>query len=297
MWRLSGANLATPPIAVDPNPRIYTAKSGKKINMADVEIQEGYALAKEKGLTTHAECRLLDKVWHKAGCDRYVTEQVMPPHIRQEHFDSGKTTEQCRAEVNAYYEVYVRDLAETGHDRAPNAVTKRHWLPELKECQNYDNLRIDKVIYQPTYRLDAILNRVEQGAPISEEDRSVVLKDSDLVATFPEHKYKRAYLAKREYFFQIAGGLIKPRAPAAPPPLLSCAEYQARLDELVKIERQTIEAQAALDRKVGEDNRQWATLNQRRIDWLWDWKSNTDGAKVAGCNIMTTQKTDEVVEK
>ena len=265
---------------------IYRDKNGNRINEPDYEITAGYDLAKKNSITSHATCNSMAKIFQAEGCHRYVTEQKhFPSHVRQENFDSGKTTEQCRAEVNAYYEPLIQDIREKGDDWAATVQAQKHWFPETQECQNFDNIRISKVIYEPTSRLQEILKKIELGGAITEEDRTVVLNDLAEASKFPDHPAKLSYIEKSDYFFKIADGKIKPQAKSNLQ--LSCREYQEKIDGLKKLERKTIEAQAKLKRSDGvvTDSAQWNALNQSRIDRLLDWKIYTDGAKTAGCSV------------
>ena len=55
---------------------------------------------------------------HGASLHQYVSEnKKIPPHVKQGDWGSGKTTAQCVAEVNAYYEASTQDWRERGNDR------------------------------------------------------------------------------------------------------------------------------------------------------------------------------------
>jgi hypothetical protein len=271
----------------DPEPveePIYRNKDGKRINEAEYHSMSGYDGAKQHGITTHAECKRMGKTFEAYGCHRYVTEQKhFPPHIRQGNFGSDKTTAQCLAEVNAYWEPVLQDMREQGDDHAANVRAAKDWWPDQQECQNYDNIRIGEVIHKPASRLQTILNKVEDGGSISDQDRATVLNDLVRVSNFPDNPYKQAYIEKSKYFFQLADGKIQ--LPKKIRLKLSCREFQAKLDELVRAERETVAAQAELKRSHGviTNGAKWDSLNQSRIDRLSDFKVYTDDAKAAGC--------------
>jgi len=290
LLKLSGVDLPGPPPVEEAPEPIYHDKSGKRINEPDYRIMVGHDRAQASGIASHAECKNMAKIFEAEGCHRFVTAQkAIPPHIRQENFGSGKTTTQCRDEVNAYWEPLIQDMREEGKDHAAGSWTRRNWMPELAECQNYDNIRIGDVIHKPASRLQDLVKKAEDGGRITEPERAMVLKDLTGVSAFPDNPYKQAYLAQSDYFFQLADGTIKP--PEKTPLQLSCPEFQARLDELRQAEQETNAAQARLKRSDGvvTDGAQWKALNQVRLDRLWDWKLYTDGAKAAGCAMADSR--------
>ncbi len=204
---LNGINLNPQQAELDDEPVHYDV-SGKRVNQADRDLQMGRDQAQEMGITSHAACKATFKVGLKArGCHRYVTEQKHIPHlVRQGNWIGGKTTEQCLAEVDAYWGPVVQDEREQGDDHAASSWTRRNWLPEREECQNYDNVRIGKVVYEPTARLERLLQLLAQGGRVTEQDKTVVRQDMLLVSTFPDHAAKRAYFDKVDQFFQRADG-------------------------------------------------------------------------------------------
>lgn len=203
---LNGVNLSPAPAAVEDEP-VYHDKDGKRINEVDHGILAGREQAQAQGITSHAACKTAFKGYLVMGCHRYMTEQKhIPPYVHQGNWNGGKTTAQCEAEVNAYWRAATQDEREQGNDRAADSWTRRSWMPDLKECQNYDNVRIGKVVYEPTARLDKLLGHMAQGARATEEDQAMVRKDMQLVSRFPDHEAKRAYMAKADRFFELVGG-------------------------------------------------------------------------------------------
>jgi hypothetical protein len=203
---LNGINLDPAPPAVEEE-AVYHDKNGKRINQPEHEILMGHDQAEAQAITSHAACKAAFKGFMTMGCHRYVTEQKnIPPYVRQGNWIGGKTTEQCRAEVNAYWQAVTQDQREKGDGHAADVWTRRSWSPDLQECQNYDNLRISKVIYKPTERLDKLLQQMAEGGRAMKQDKAVVRQDILLVSTYPDHEAKRAYLAKADRFFQLADG-------------------------------------------------------------------------------------------
>lgn len=202
MMALEG--IAPPQAQAEPEKeRMILDEDGQRIHQPAQDEQRIWALAKERGYTSHAQCKqAFDRQFGQQGCDRYVTEQKhIPPHVRQGNWVGGKTTAQCRAEVDAYWRAVTQDQREMGNFHVAESWTRRTWEPEAKECQNYDNVRISWVVYEPLARLDALLAKQAQGQDITEEDKAVVRRDMALVSTYRQHKAKDAYFAKADRFF------------------------------------------------------------------------------------------------
>lgn len=263
---------------------VYRDKSGRRINQPDFEIMSGYDAAKQKQITTHADCAIAFQHFYKSGCQKYVTEQkAFPPKIQQGNWGSGKTTVQCVAEVNAYWEPRIREEQEKGGDYAAASWTRRDWGPDLKECQNYDNVRIGKVIHEPAGRLDEILKRLEQGGRATAADRETIRRDMPGVSTYPDHEYRTAYLNRAERFFQIADGTNRPIIERSL--RMSCEEIAAELDRLHAADKEDVAAQARLRRGDTITNgAEWDMLNKSRIERLSLFKRYADGAKAANCS-------------
>lgn len=126
-----------------PDP-IYLDKQGRRINEAEYHIELGRERAEKNHITSHADCRQIVQLIERRGCDRYVTEhKTFPPYVHQGNWDSGKTTAQCRDEVNAYWEAYVQEDRERGITSTsdPFSHVQENWRRELRQCENYDNFR------------------------------------------------------------------------------------------------------------------------------------------------------------
>ncbi len=262
---------------------VHHDKAGKRINQPDFEILSGYDAAKQKQISTHAACAASFQHFFKTGCQKYVTEQkIFPPRIQQGNWGSGKTTAQCVAEVNAYWEPRIQEEQEKGGAHAAASWTSRHWGPDLKECQNYDNIRIGQVIHEPAARLDEILKRLSQGGKASEADRDTIRKDMPAVSAFPDNAYRSAYLGKVERFYRLEDGSEKPFIEQ--PLQLTCEEIAAELAKLRMAEKEDVDAQASLRRgDTITDGAKWDALNKSRIDRLWSFKRYADGQKAANC--------------
>jgi hypothetical protein len=181
-------------------------------NEAGLDRKKGYEWAAERDVKSHAVCR---ERWVDAnhdsmirsGCSEYVTEQNVfkvskpfPPR----RWDA--TTAECIAEVHAYWDPLVQDMLEKGETHAAGSLMRKNVSSALRECQNLDNMRIARVIYEPQSRIDKILKRVRNGGAITEEDKQTVKTDYPGAFSFPENSYRTQYLNSAEEFFQFAGG-------------------------------------------------------------------------------------------
>jgi hypothetical protein len=175
---------------------VYVDKEGKQITAAEHALDAGYEGARTRKLASHKACAAVFKNIQLLGCQKYVTEhKVFPPHVVQGNWDSGKSTAQCRAEVEAYWNARARDENERG-----GILSHHQWSKELNDCENYDNVRVAKSVTEPTYRLDAILKRLDAGGHVTDKDRETVRKDTALVLGYPENEQRKAYLYKVERF-------------------------------------------------------------------------------------------------
>ena len=175
---------------------IYRNKSGEQVTAAEHALEVGYDGAATRKLNTHKACAAVFKNIQLIGCQKYVTEhKVFPPHVQQGDWDSGKSTATCRAEVEAYWNALARDENEKGGILSP-----RKWQGELKDCENYDRVRVANAVTEPNYRIDAILKRLDAGGHVTDKERETVRKDTELVMGYPENEQRKAYLYKVERF-------------------------------------------------------------------------------------------------
>lgn len=290
--RVSG-DLASPADVAPALPRVqeYLDKAGNRIAESEYRIEIGYETARTKGITHHRACKEMPSFHEANGCHRFVTEQKhIGPYIPQRDFASGKTSAKCREEVNAHFAPLIEDMWERGEERAASVWAQKRWMPELDQCANFDNLRILKVIHEPASRLSTLMAKAETGEPITDEDRRVVKRDLAGVLEFPDHPDRSAYIERSERFFRIVDGLEKPVVP--PPLILSCGEFQAKLDELDEAERRAVNASSALKSSPGVvvDAKRWDALNKVRIENLTTRHRYVEGAKAAGCAVAAVAR-------
>ena len=198
----------------------YRNASGEIIQQPEHDTQLGHDQAKALGVSRHADCKVQFKGWMERGCHQWVTEaKHIPPHVQQGNWVGGKTTAQCQAEVDAFWRAVTQDEREQGNAHAAEVWTRRSWMPERQECQNYDNVRITEVIYEPTDRLQTWLQKVEHGSSLTAEEQAALKRDLALVSTYPDHAAKRAYLVKVDVLLQklaAQGANQRPGAQTSP---------------------------------------------------------------------------------
>lgn len=184
-------------------------------NSADSAINEGYEWARLNDVKNHVQCksRWTDddhKALQRGGCSKYVTEvnvlNKLKPIPHHESWDDGTTTAQCVADVRAYWDLIVQDMIEQGNGQEAAARINDSVNPELKQCNNFDNIRISHVIHEPQSRLSVILRKVKAQKALSGRDKLTIRNDYPGVFDFPENEYRTKYLSTLEEIFSIAGG-------------------------------------------------------------------------------------------
>jgi hypothetical protein len=122
---------------------------------------------------------------------------------------------------------------------------------------------------------------------VPDDEQAIVLKDFTEMSKIRSQPYTVAYMNLFDEYSKRMNGEYK--EPVVTYPQISCSEYQAKIDEMAKIDKERSDAMRALKRPDGvvTDSAEHARLNQQRIDMLWEWKLYTDGAKKAGCNIAS----------
>lgn len=197
---------------------VRTDKAEKPIkepNSAEKAINEGYEWARQNDVRNHAQCRSRwtdddHNALQRGGCSKYVTEvnvvNKLKPIPHHESWDDGTTTAQCVAEVRAYWDPVLQDMIEQGNAQAVEAEINGSVNPALRQCNNFDNIRISHVIHEPQLRLAVILRKVKAGKSLSGRDKLTIRNDHPGVFDFPENEYRTKYLNTLEEIFSIAGG-------------------------------------------------------------------------------------------
>lgn len=226
-----------------------------------------------------------DSLHFISGCRNYFFEHLAQPKPAGQGRYEGMTTAECKTEVNANYELSTRLDLEDGNTHAAQSTTRRHWIPDLADCENYDKLADNTFMPKAYDRLQRLLDKLKSDQAVSEDEKAVMLKDFGDMAMLRDQPYKTAY-------FNLADEAIARMSPGYKNPTtyfpkISCEEYQAKIDETGNLDRQRVAAMQALKRPDGVvvDSARHDDLNRQRIAALWDWKFYTDGAKAAGCEI------------
>ena len=245
----------------------------------DKQYLAGRDWARENPLAKAAECQ--GPPYFTAGCRAYFFEHLAKPKPAGQGRYEGMTTAECRAEVNAKYEAAKQVDLEDGNQRSIDVTYQKRWLPELRECANYDILAAPKV----AQRLQLLLDKLKAGHVVTAEEKTGVLKDFAEMSRYEDQPYKTAYFDMFEEFFDRMNGTYK--EPVTIYPRISCEAYQIKIDEMIRLDKERVAAMQALKRADGvvTDSDRHNYLNEQRIEMLWDWKLYTDGAKAAACEI------------
>lgn len=271
----------TAPVDVPSLPTIYAS------NEFDLAVRQGYEWAQKNNVTSHSRCKAETKYPAASGCHRYVTEQKhIPP--TPTGYEMYATTGDCIAAMHAYYDPLFQDMIEQGDHHAVGVWTLKRMAPDLKSCNNFDSIRILQVIYEPLERLTALLNKSQQGTPLTDDDVEVIRKDYPGVTGFKVHEKRSQYLAMAEQLFTLAGGKARffPLAPPSGDNLAQvCGEYETRIHALKAAVHEASEQQAdAKQRNVdaaahpGQED-----LVQRQIKSINEWSELAAQSKAAGC--------------
>jgi hypothetical protein len=185
-----------------------------ELSSSELATNKGYEWARERDIRSHAQCseQWTDEnhePYERSGCSKYVSEvkvlNNLPPLPKHDGWDDGTTTAECVAEVHAHWDPLFQDMLERGEGQL-YAARQSDIADELRQCQNYDNVRIGRVIHQPQLRLNSILKRVKAGKPLTGRNKLTIRRDYPGVREFPEHEYRTRYLDTLKEVFAITGG-------------------------------------------------------------------------------------------
>ena len=194
------------------------------------------------------------------------------------------TTAECRIEVNANYEAAHQLYLTDGNPHGAEANRRRHWLPDLKQCDLIDRRTQDPMMAVAYARLDALVRKMQQGARPTDEEHATFQRDYTEVAQVPDQPYKEAYFRlAADYLERRAGNVEEVRPPQNPQ--ASCGEYTAMMEDMRKLDASRVKEMRRLKSPDGfvADGKRHDELNRQRIDMLWKWKNVSDGAKAMGC--------------
>jgi hypothetical protein len=221
------------------------------------------------------------------GCRTYFVEHLRKPKPAGTGKYEGMTTAECVEEVNGNYEAGKAIDLEHENFHSIEVTYRRSWAPELKDCENYDR-HVDSNFMPGAYaRLESAIDRLKAGQIVPDDEKATVLKDFTNMSKIREQPYTVAYMKRFEEYSKRLNGEYK--EPVIDYPQISCSQYQAKINEMIRLDRERSDAMLALKRPDGGvgDSAEHSRLNQQRIDMMWDWKLYTDGANKAGCKIVT----------
>ncbi|HJV70041.1 hypothetical protein [Ideonella sp.] len=239
----------------------------------------GRAWAEQQRPQRISQCKG-DSVHAVLGCLKWLQEQPDAP--RGWPFGATSTAE-CEVEVNANYETARQLYIAEGNPHGAEVNRRRHWLPDLRQCQLIDRHVQDPMMVQAYSRLAALVSKLQQRAPVTSEEDAAFRSDYTEMAKVPDQPYKEAYLRLAAEYLERQGGVFTDNSP--PPLQLSCEEFATRLETMRQADASRVEEMRALKGADGivRDGRRHDLLNRQRIEMLWEWKLVTDGAKAAGC--------------
>lgn len=182
-------SLPTAPIS---NPAIEAKKKGRR-------------WAEEHQVSSHRVCREgLGKGLEALACHDYVSAQKHIP--ARPDWRSHATTRACQAAVNAHWKPILDDWTEKLEYEVVAVRIRKGLVPDLKECDNIDNIRIIEAIHQPLARLEAMLAHVKAGQALNDSEIAQLGQDLPLVEGFRDHKLRSLYLAQFKVLFALLGG-------------------------------------------------------------------------------------------
>jgi hypothetical protein len=193
-----------------------SAPATVEVNEADLAVKEGAEWARSQGTATHNDCdSRFGQNLRALGCHNKVTaSKVIPPLVP---WNTHPTTRACLAAVHAHYDPWLLDMVERGNHHAARVNARRHLEPDLRQCQNVDNGRILRDVYEPLERLNATLANLRRGQPLSGAELDQLRRDIPVVEAFRPDPMRSSYLAAADELFSVVGGRerIFPLAPSS----------------------------------------------------------------------------------
>ncbi len=243
------------------------------VNEADQALQEGRQWAKTNGITRHRDCKeALGPGLRAQGCHYHVSAQKNIPPLEKDGLTEPRTRD-CVAAVRAHYDPVLQDLAEQGNHHAARVWEYKVAAPLVEQCNNIDNVRFARAVYEPMGRLNAMLDQLRAGQSLPEADLTVLRREYPEVELFRDHPERTRYLAVAEELFALLGG----RAQVFPLALPGTAR-----EEQCKALAQQV---AALKKAVHQSLEPVASSAQStRLDQLLaDWAQAQDARQKVGC--------------
>jgi hypothetical protein len=217
------------------------------------------------------------------GCRTYYFRHLQKPKPAGQGRYEGMTTAECKKEANANFEVARELYLQEGNAHGAEVRAQRSWLPELKDCENYDRLAQSKWMPAVYDRLQGLIDRMKAGGSVTPQERDQVRKDFSAMAAIEDQPYRAAYFRNADEYFSLLDGSYR-----KPPPRyahMSCEAFGKKIDKMAALDDKRVAEMQTLKRSGGliVDGARYDAINQQRIAMLWEWKYITDGAKAAGC--------------
>ncbi len=221
------------------------------------------------------------------GCRTYFVEHLRKPKPAHLGKYEGMTTAECIEEVNGNFEARKALNLEEENFVAIEVHYRKHWEPELRDCENYDK-HIELTFMPQAYgRLEKAIDRIKKGNIPTDDEQASLFKDFTEMSKIREQPYTVAYMKLFDQYSKLPNG--DPREHAIAYLQISCGEYQAKLNEMSQQVKERTNALLALQRSDGMiiESAEQQRLDRQRTEIMSDWTLYTDGAKKAGCNIAT----------
>jgi hypothetical protein len=157
-----------------------------------LQEEEGMRWAQENTPAKASECKGLPHV--ALGCRRYYMAHLVKPKPAGQGKYEGMTSAECKAEVNANFELSEQLDLEAGNLRSIEVTRRRSWIPELADCDNFDKMVENAFMPQAWSRLDKILERMKAGAAPTAGEQAEVLTDYTTMSAIRDQPYKASYM-------------------------------------------------------------------------------------------------------
>jgi len=266
-----------------PSAEVPSLPTAPVFNEADQALAEGTRWAEANRVDSHQACQTALGPGLKArGCHRYVTALKHIPPLA--NWRTQPTTRECVAGVHAHYDPLFQDMIEQGEHHAVSVWQRKRFEPDLRECNNIDNVRIIQAVHEPLARIEAMLAHVRAGQPLSEDELAQLRYDLPVVEGFREHNLRSRYLALADELFALAGGRERV-FPLAQPGSARDDQCAALAQQVYNHKASFHEAVAELKQASGHTDsaQEQAALEARQNELLAIWIQAANDRLKVGC--------------
>lgn len=217
------------------------------------------------------------------GCRTYFDEHLRPP--RPDGLDkyTGMTTAECIEDVQGSIDALRNVDMEDGDVQKFADAYRRHWMPLLRDCDNYDIVATMKWMPAAYDRVTAAIDKFKNGQVVSDDEHAAILKDFTDMSAVRDQPYKTSYMERFDEYTKRRAGEFQ--EPVIVYPTISCSEYQAKINDMKALDKQRTDEMDSLRRPGGVviDTARYSELNKERIAMLNDWALYAEGAKKNHC--------------